>query len=113
MELRLYTDYGDYLAINLKRLRKNDMANRTWTTPDGFNIQWQKVAETLAKEEEKLRKFHNENLPNKLQLPKTPLLDDLTEASVIINTSKPKPAVPVTRDDLTYEIRMYATQCGL
>ncbi len=24
MELRLYTDYGDYLAINLKRLSKRD-----------------------------------------------------------------------------------------
>lgn len=112
-KLRLSTDYGYYLTINLKRLRKIDMRTKAFKTPDGFSIQRQKVAATLAEEEEKLREFHDEGLPTKSRLPRTPLLDDLTEASIIVNTSKPKPAVPVPRDDLAYEIRIYAARCGL
>lgn len=53
MKLRLLTDDGDYLVINLKRLRKNDNGNKTWKTPNGFDIQWQKVAETLVGPESK------------------------------------------------------------
>ncbi|KAI9722250.1 MAG: hypothetical protein M1812_001722 [Candelaria pacifica] len=115
MEPQLLTDYGDYFALNLKRLRKGDMKDMSWRKPGKGFIQWQQVSAMLQDEESKTDVFHDwMSSPVKRRIPDTPIIDDLKKAAKIINKARDDTtSMWVIKEDLSFEIHTYAKRCNL
>lgn len=111
-ELRLYNEYGDYLAQSLEFLKAvPEMQDRAVWKQGGTT--WQEVASLLEREEEEMKNYNamsgwarsNPDYP----VPLTPVHNQLEEAAAILSERGPE----VTRSQLAYEIKSYATRNSL
>ncbi|KAI9886974.1 MAG: hypothetical protein M1823_001190 [Watsoniomyces obsoletus] len=98
MEWRFLLDYGDYLAVDLAKLRGPMMEDCQWKID---NMGWQEVWEQRKKEITAEKAYDKIPRYMRAPLPSTPIGDDLNKASVLLG---------VDRDQLEYEIEQYATR---
>ncbi len=98
-EIRLRTDYGDYLAVSLGDFTTNDYSDMLWKTP--VRKDWQEVARLLEKEEKVLQKYKLKLVGSPLPIPRprTRLLNDIETAAERRG---------VESKQLGYEITQYA-----
>ncbi len=76
MELRMWLEYGDYLALHCEQINQGDMRDLLWKTTE--KCDWQEVARRITSEEKTLDD-HYQN-PDSVR-PETPWLDDVKTAA--------------------------------
>jgi len=99
LEIRLYSQYGDYLALSLKRLKEEHFKTMKWKVE---GTDWIEVARHLDDEVTKIKKYmdYGQDLFG-IKKPDTPWLDDVKASAKVLGLSE---------DQLLYEIRTYATR---
>ena len=111
-ELRLYNEYGDYLAQSLEFL-KAETETQDRAVWKQVGMAWQEVAPLIEKEEEEIKNYNamsgwaQSNLD--YPVPLTPVHNQLKEAAAILSERGPE----VTQSQLAYEIKSYATRYSL
>lgn len=97
-ELRMITEYGDYLTLGLESLcqhNMDDLVRRTLT------VNWKELWQSIRLEQQSLEKYNSAFQSTESRPPATPFLDDILKTSI---------RTGINRDLRLFEIETYATR---
>ncbi|KAI9714150.1 MAG: hypothetical protein M1812_006478 [Candelaria pacifica] len=100
-EVRLRTDYGDYMAISLAPYQTPDFDEYFWRFPNKKD--WQAVSAALDEERKRMQEYHRRKqvAVGLVERPETPLMNDIEKAAEERNT---------TAEQFAFEIQAYAAR---
>lgn len=102
--MRLWLDYGDYLAVNLKELRTSTFDTCQWRLDP--SLDWQQIDAIIRSERRAIGDFDefevviyssSSPLPQDPSQVKTPWLDDVAKAATMLG---------ISRDQLLFESKI-------
>ncbi|KAI9823349.1 MAG: hypothetical protein M1819_001367, partial [Sarea resinae] len=103
IELRIFLEYGDYLAVSLESLRRPTFSSSMWRLHPELN--WQEVNTRLEAEEAMLTTYHKSQPHPIIAVRRdTPWLTDVYKAAQQLN---------IESSDLRHEIQAYAQRNSL